>query len=519
MKEKRRPLTAKEKKQLDKKRRKAAKQAQKYHKLQKKENNRKSSSKDGRKGGQAAIRNENQRASYEALRKKRKNSGSVINHDFSSRQGQAKNETNSKIINAVNSHHSDANAYLSREEKFRKDSEKIIQNLEPQDFDDGGYYVDEYTARQKQERRAREIRNQEAETIRRPKKHLTPQQVKRRRILTYSGIFVVVLIIGVILSLTVLFKTEKIEVTGDNYYYEDQIIGFSNVELQQNIFIAVLGSTPKAVIDNLPYVEDVKISFNVPDTITIKVTDAVPSYVIANGNGYLLVSSKGRILENIDDNPDKLPKLTCDELKSTKVGDYVSFSNKNIPDILDDISESLNANNVKNITGFDVTDTANITLNYDNRILINLGLPEDIDYKIRTAITIINEKLDPNNTRSVMGTLDVSACNTTKVSRYKPIETQPTTVAPTTVLPSTSAEDNYDDENYQWDSNEDGISAEPSEDGNGEDGSAQDSWDNQDDSDAQNDEVNEGDWDAQNNESDTDNGGLEDTWNEDGGGE
>lgn len=222
------------------------------------------------------------------------------------------------------------------------------------------------------------------------------------------------LIIGVILSLTVLFKTEKIEVVGDKYYDEKQIIAFSGVEYQENIFMGAMYNTSDKIVKNLSYIESASVSFNIPDTITITVVDATPSYVIPNGNGYLLVSSKGRILEEISENKDKLPELTCGDIKTTEVGQYVSFSDANVPDILEDVSQSLINNKVKNITGFDVTDTANIKLVYDGRIDINIGLPDDIDYKIRTAMTIINEKLDPNNTGLVAGTLDVSACSTSK---------------------------------------------------------------------------------------------------------
>ena len=203
------------------------------------------------------------------------------------------------------------------------------------------------------------------------------------------------LVIGVVLSLTVLFKTEKIEVEGDKYYYEDQIIAFSGVELQQNIIVGAFSSTPENISANLPYVEKAEISFSIPDTITIKITDAVPSYVIKNGDKYLLISS-----------------------------------------------------------AFDVTDTANITLEYDKRITINIGLPEDIDYKIRTAMMIINEKLDPNNTGTIAGKLDVSSCNTTKVSRYKPAETAPPTTVPATTAPADYSDGNqYYDDSYTWSDN------------------------------------------------------------------
>lgn len=265
------------------------------------------------------------------------------------------------------------------------------------------------------------------------------------------------LIIGVILSLTVLFKTEKIEVVGDKYYDEKQIIAFSGVEYQENIFMGAMYNTSDKIVKNLSYIESASVSFNIPDTITITVVDATPSYVIPNGNGYLLVSSKGRILEEISENKDKLPELTCGDIKTTEVGQYVSFSDANVPDILEDVSQSLINNKVKNITGFDVTDTANIKLVYDGRIDINIGLPDDIDYKIRTAMTIINEKLDPNNTGLVAGTLDVSACSTSKISHYKPAATQPTAATQATTQTTTQAADSSADTgdgytgNYTWD--------------------------------------------------------------------
>ena len=383
----RRPLTSKERKSLEKQRKNAAKQAEKYHKEKAKQDKRAKKSPNPKKEQQKKAPKSK---IEEAFLKQKEEQES---------QRQAEN--------------------MSREEKFRRKGKAKIKNLKPKDYEDG-YYVDEFGEKQKQEKRAKEIRAQEREVIRRRKKSLTSTQIKHRRIALYSSIFAAVLIIGVILSLTVLFKTEKIEVVGDKYYDEKQIIAFSGVEYQENIFMGAMYNTSDKIVKNLSYIESASVSFNIPDTITITVVDATPSYVIPNGNGYLLVSSKGRILEEISENKDKLPELTCGDIKTKEVGQYVSFSDANVPDILEDVSQSLINNKVKNITGFDVTDTANIKLVYDGRIDINIGLPDDIDYKIRTAMTIINEKLDPNNTGLVAGTLDVSACSTSKISHYKP---------------------------------------------------------------------------------------------------
>ncbi len=403
-------LSSRDKKQLAKQRKEIAKQAQKFHKQQDK-----------------------------------KAKKSSLEH---------KKPVSSKIEQAVNSRKTIKFENISREEKFRRESEKKIRNLEPQDFEDG-YYIDEYSARQKQKKRAKEIREQETEVIRRRKKPVTQKQLRFRRALLYSGIFAVVLAIGIILSLTVLFKTEKIEIEGDKYYYEDQIIAFSGVELQENIFIAAITSTPENIEKNLPYVENAEISFSIPDTVIIKITDAVPSYVIKNGDGYLVVSAKGRILAEATENTDNLPELKCDELKSTKIGDYVSFNDENVAEILENVTESLKTNEVENVTGFDITDTANILIVYDDRITINIGLPADIDYKIKTAMTIINEKLDPNNTGTVTGTLDVSSCNTTKMSHYKPLESTIPTTVPSSIGATEESTVSADD--YMWNETDNSV--------------------------------------------------------------
>ena len=336
---KRRPLTAKERKSLDKQRKNAAKQAEKYHK---------------------------EKAKQDKKAKKSPNT----------KKGQQKKASKSKIQEAFIKQKEEQAAQrpaenMSREEKFRRKGKAKIKDLKPKDYEDG-YYVDEFGEKQKQEKRARQIRAQEREVIRRRKKSLTSTQIKRRRIALYSSIFAAVVAIGVILSLTVLFKTEKIEVVGDKYYSKEQIIAFSGVDYQENIFIGAMYNTSEKVVENLSYIESVSVSFNIPDTITITVVDATPSYVIPNGKSFLLISSKGRILEEITENTDKLPLLTCGEVKTTEVGKYVAFNDANVPDILSDVSQCLIDNKIKNITAFDVSDTANIKLVYDGKITINI---------------------------------------------------------------------------------------------------------------------------------------------------
>ena len=399
-------MNAKDKKQLAKQRKEAAKQAQKFHKEQKKQN----------------------KKSSQGTKK------------------ESKSTSNSKIKEAVKARkearRKEHREHLTREEKFRRDSEEKLRNLQPQDFEDG-YYIDEYSEKKRQEKRAKEIRKQENEVIRRNKKPMTSKQIRIKRIIISIAIFLVVVIIGIVLSLTVLFKTEKIDIEGNIYYDNDQIEAFSNVAKQQNIFLGAWNSTPEEIVKNLPYVESADIGFAIPDTITIKIKNAVPTYAVKDGNGFLIVSSKGRILDTANNKTDDLITLKCGEIKNKEKGQYIDFGDDSVPDILHSVAKSFADNGVDKITGFDISNLSQIIINYDKRIDINIGLPEDIDYKIKTAFTIINEKLDPNKTGTITGTLDVSTCNKNKISHYKPSATQPET-EPATTAPADSGTQTYD---------------------------------------------------------------------------
>lgn len=442
--DKRKELSAEERRKIGKQRKQAAKEAQKYRKNREKavKSSVKQENKDSaKKQNEPKKQGENKKPKTAPSKKNYNAQKAKATKNNTKSEKKTGNKSHSKIEEKLNEQMKKQRDDLSQEERFIRKSEKKIKNLKPRAYDDG-FYIDEFGERQKQQRVAQSIHEQENEKVKRLKKPMTSNQIKKRRIMASAITCGVVLLIGVILSLTVLFKTEKIEVEGNSFYSEDQILSYANVALQSNIFVGKMTATPDKIAEKLPYVESAKVDFVVPDTIKITITDAVPSYVIINDGKFLLISSKGRILDVMADNSSNYPVLSSSSLENTTVGEYVSYSDENVPVILEEISDSLSKNEFKGITGIDVTNTANIELVYDNRIAVIIGLPEDIDYKIRTAMAIITEKLDPNKTGAIYGTLDVSSCSTTKTSRFNPNETIAVTTAPVGTTIASQAADN-----------------------------------------------------------------------------
>ena len=229
-----------------------------------------------------------------------------------------------------------------------------------------------------------------------------------------GAIVAVVLITGVVLSLTVLFKTEKITVEGSTHYTEQQIAQASGLTLGENLFLSDKQAGGERVEQKFPYVEKAEVSIKIPDTIVITITEAKPAYLLAQGDDFVVISTQGRVLEHASKNTFDAPIIKGCEITKTKVGETAQIKDKKMLSILNTITKSLQKNKFEGIEEIDVTDVAEISFNYSNRIKIILGTPDDVDYKIRTAMTIISQKLAQTD----MGVLDVSSCNSGKKASY-----------------------------------------------------------------------------------------------------
>lgn len=297
--------------------------------------------------------------------------------------------------------------------------------------------------RNRNQKRSKEIMNERARR-RKIKRHagrapktMTPRKRKIKRFLTAFSIFFVIAVISVMLSLTVFFKTERIIVTGETRYAQDEIVELSGIETGENIFLCDKAAASKKIVDALPFVAQANVGFVIPNAITIEIVEEVPSYVIGYSDGYYILGENGRILEKTADNYYNLPVVHGTEMTTNVTGEYADFTDEDITNILNRLVNVLEAYEFDKVTVIDISDTANIKFVYDDRITVIIGYPEDISYKVKTAQTIINEKLDPNNTGLIKGTLDVSMCKETSKSYfnenevYVPPQTQQATTTPT----------------------------------------------------------------------------------------
>lgn len=304
-----------------------------------------------------------------------------------------------------------------RQNSTAKKSNKPVV-LSRKDYGDE-FYTDELELkrRRSRQRHGREEKLPQIDLDKRPMSH---RSRKIKNIGIAAVIVTIILTIGIVLSLTVFFRTEEFTVEGAEHYSAQDIIDASGMTLGENLFLSDKKTGEENIELELPYIEQADISIKIPNTIVITVTESEPSFIVQNGDEYAILNAEGKVLEKVSGSVDNydVPMILGCTIKTAQPGQLVEFNEGGILSIMQSVDQALKENEFSGIKEIDLTNTASISLNYSNRIKIIIGLPEDVSYKLKTAKIIIDEKLSESD----RGRLDVSGCKEgNKASYFKPI--------------------------------------------------------------------------------------------------
>ncbi len=293
----------------------------------------------------------------------------------------------------------------------KQDDRRRNNNISEDKFN---YYVDERKQQNnKYIPKAKKQRTQNEAVTKEPMTRETRKVVNRVVCLSIVGIAI---IIGVILSLTVLFGTEIIQATQTSHYTQEEIIKASNLRYGDNIFTCDKKTAEENIEKQLPYIQDAKIEIKIPNTLVINVVEAEPAFAIKEDNEYTIINEFGKVLEFSYENEYEAQLVVTPEITKKILGEEIEFEENYVIDMIREIKGSADAYKLMEIIEINVSDVKNIYVNYQNRIKIDLGDQLDLDYKMLTAHEIIEQKLSAND----KGRLDVSTCNVgIKASYFK----------------------------------------------------------------------------------------------------
>lgn len=284
-------------------------------------------------------------------------------------------------------------------------------------------------------------------------------QKKRRRrrtgrqTLHYLLILLAAAAVLAILSLTVFFKIEKLEVTGNTKYADEEILAQSGVNIGDNLFRVSQSAVQKVLTEKFPYIEGVKLKRSFPPRLTLEITQAKPLGAVNTAAGYVVIGRSGKILETgVHMLPDNVTVVNGMYLSLAEVGHRLgevvskgditysadvasemeawrrekaekpgakaedkekewrtrsAESEEENFKMLTYLVEAVEETGFGKITLVDFSDRLNMRIVYDGRILIELGSEADLPYKLKFVQKLLSDELPAD----YQGRLDASTAS------------------------------------------------------------------------------------------------------------
>lgn len=237
------------------------------------------------------------------------------------------------------------------------------------------------------------------------KEPISPYKRKMKRVLFYFITIVILFAVCCVLSLTVFFKIDNIEVQGKTRYDKNDIIASCLINKGDNLILCSTGGGEDKIKNDFPYIEEVNIEKKLFNTIIINVTEAKPTSVIESKGQYVVLSKTGKIIEIDKEKKYSVPTVLGAELENVKLSSTVKYKDKNVKKYVDDILAAVGKTGIKNIETVDISNLSKITLIRKNGFKIIIGTPENVEYKLKTAKAIMDGNVKDSDST---GILDVS---------------------------------------------------------------------------------------------------------------
>lgn len=226
-------------------------------------------------------------------------------------------------------------------------------------------------------------------------------KMKRRRMLLL--LILAILLVLALMFLTPIFNIRSVSVEGNRLVSAEQFQEKLSPLVGENLFRTGAGKI-RRTLKEISYIDTVDVQKKMfPPSVKVTVTEYTPAGLIRADGKSLTVSSSLIVIEDGSELY-PVPAVTGLGVESYKVGGEVKTDDNEKRDIVLTALSSLEAVELTDkVIEINVSDVADITMNYDNRLRVECGSYLDFEHKIRMLRETVNA-LDEN----ARGTIDLS---------------------------------------------------------------------------------------------------------------
>ena len=217
-------------------------------------------------------------------------------------------------------------------------------------------------------------------------------------------ILVFVAICGAIaVALALFFKVETITVTGNSRYTAKQIVEAGGMQVGDNMFFLNKYKASEKITASLPYVETVRISRKLPNTLVVTVTECTAPAAVAQDGKLWLLSGDGKIVDEKTGDGKQYALVKGLSLLDPQVGTDIQVPEEEQSSaqlLLTLLGLLRDKNMLSDVQTIDLSDTASVVMGYLDRFDVTFRWDADFDYKLDYLLAVV-ERLEVNETGSI----------------------------------------------------------------------------------------------------------------------
>ena len=217
-------------------------------------------------------------------------------------------------------------------------------------------------------------------------------------------ILVFVAICGAIaVALALFFKVETITVTGNSRYTAKQIVEAGGMQVGDNMFFLNKYKASEKITASLPYVETVRISRQLPNTLVVTVTECTAPAAVAQDGKLWLLSGDGKIVDEKTGDGKQYALVKGLSLLDPQVGTDIQVPEEEQSSaqlLLTLLGLLRDQNMLSDVQTIDLSDTASVVMGYLDRFDVTFRWDADFDYKLDYLLAVV-ERLEVNETGSI----------------------------------------------------------------------------------------------------------------------
>lgn len=224
----------------------------------------------------------------------------------------------------------------------------------------------------------------------------------------YKLLSVLLICTAILVAMTLFFRVDEITVTGQKRYTAEEIRAASGVELGSNLYALNKYDVVRAIMGELPYIEDIRINRKLPDTLVIEVHESGRPFAVVQDGSAWLVSSAGKIVEQLPEaEAGRYGRISGCELLAPSVGTDIALATEYAAQqaSLLDLLEALDAAGLtENADGIRLDDLSCLNMDYIGRFTVRMAYGADYEWELKKLTkTLESDKIQSNMT----GTIDL----------------------------------------------------------------------------------------------------------------